>query len=175
MEATAFDELIGPGVSAGETAWADLGSGTGAFTITLRDLLGPDADIYSVEVDEGRLARQEQIFRAMDGGARTHFLAADFTQPLDLPPLDGLLCANSLHFLHDPVPTLARLRGLLKPTGKLLVVEYAMQTANPWVPYPMPFERLRRIAGDAGYGEPTRLALVQTSARRMYSATVRPA
>lgn len=175
MEATAFDELIGPGVSAGETAWADLGSGGGAFTLTLRDLLGPEADIYSVEVDAARLTRQEKIFQAMDGGARTHFIAADFTQPLELPPLDGLLFANSLHFLRDPTPTLSRLRAALKPSGKLLIVEYDMRAANPWVPYPMPFDRFQRIAVDAGYAPPARLALVQTSARRMYSALARPA
>lgn len=175
MELTAFDELIGPGVSPGETAWADLGSGGGAFTLTLRDLLGPWADIYSVEIDPARLARQEKIFQGSDARDRTHFLAADFTGPLDLPPLDGMLFANSLHFLPDPIPTLTRLRATLKPAGKLLLVEYEMQAANPWVPYPIPFERFQQIAVAAGFHTPVRLVELPTGARRMYSAVARAA
>ncbi len=71
--------LIEKGVRRGETAWADLGSGDGAFTLALRELLGPDADIYSVEADASRLAHQERAFRASPGLSTTRFIEADFT------------------------------------------------------------------------------------------------
>jgi len=84
------------------------------------------------------------------------YQVADFTQPLDLPPLDGLLMANSLHFLRDKAPTLRRLVALLKPGGRLVLVEYNADRGNRWVPYPLSYETWRGLAERCGL-EGTRL------------------
>jgi len=54
--------LIRGGVGGG-TTWADLGSGSGAFTLALADLLGPGATIYSVDRDQAALAKQSSALR----------------------------------------------------------------------------------------------------------------
>jgi SAM-dependent methyltransferase len=134
--------------------WADLGSGTGTFTAALVEALGKDAVIFSVDVDVQGLREQERELRARFPGLHLHTRQADFNQPLALPALDGILMANSLHFQEDPCASLAHAARLLAPAGRLLIVEYDVRGASPWVPYPVPWERLAELAACAGLGAP---------------------
>jgi ubiquinone/menaquinone biosynthesis C-methylase UbiE len=144
-------EAAGPG---GE--WADLGSGWGAFTLALADLLGPGSTIYSVDRDSGSLREQERAMRSRFPGVHVEYVQADFTRPLDLPPLDGLLMANSLHFVKDKAPLVERLRGYLKPGGRFVLVEYNADRGNPWVPHPLSYPTWEDLAARAGFAS-TRL------------------
>ncbi len=179
MDSASLLRLIADAVRSGDTAWADLGAGEGAFTRTLRTLLGSAAEIYAVDSNASALRRQQKSLRGDRtlASERTHFLEADFTRTLDLPPLDGLLMANALHYVDadDQVATLRKLGQYLKPTGRLTIVEYDMSRPNPYVPFPVPFESLARLAVAAGYSDPVRLATVPTRYGRggMYSAIVR--
>ena len=139
--------------------WADLGAGSGAFTLALRELLGAEAHIHAVDRDRPRLDELKQAYLSRFGDLnKLHILAADFSHPLDLPPLDGVLMANSLHFFKDQQKLLRRVRDYLKPGGALLLVEYNVDAGNPWVPYPLSFESFRTLAPLAGFREPRLLA-----------------
>jgi SAM-dependent methyltransferase len=140
--------LIKSGVAG--RVWADLGSGTGAFTLALADLLGAGADVYSVDHDRHVLAEQERALRERFPATRLHVRVADFTRPLDLPALDGLVMANSLHFVRDKLPLLERLRGYLAAGGRFVLVEYDADRGNAWVPHPLSFESWRALAERAG-------------------------
>src|SRR5260370_3280100 len=105
------------GISEPGGVWADLGSGGGAFTLALADLLGPGSTIYSVDQDRGALREQERSMRARFPDRAVTYLAADFTRPLELPPLDGIVMAHSLHYHPDQAPDLRLVRGYLKPGG----------------------------------------------------------
>ena len=139
--------------------WAELGSGEGNFTLALAELLGAAGTIYSVDRDGPALARQRDRF-ARGGWPPGSYEAieADFTSTLALPALDGVLLANSLHFQRDKAPVLELVRGYLKPGGRLLLVEYDAERGNPWVPYPLSFERWKRVAADCGFAHTRRLA-----------------
>ncbi|HSH82075.1 MAG TPA: hypothetical protein VLA19_26405, partial [Herpetosiphonaceae bacterium] len=76
------------------------------------------------------------------------------TRPLRLPPLDGLLLANALHFVRDQPALLAQIATYLRPAGRLLVVEYELQAPLRYVPYPVPFARLAELAPTAGFATP---------------------
>jgi ubiquinone/menaquinone biosynthesis C-methylase UbiE len=141
--------LIRDGVVPG--SWADLGSGGGAFTMALADLLGPGARIVSVDRDGGALREQRRAMEAGFPGAAVDYRQADFTRPLDLPELDGVLMANSLHFVRRREPVLERVRRALRPGGRLLLVEYDADRGSPWVPHPMSYRTWERIAADAGF------------------------
>ena len=78
--------------------WADIGSGDGAFTLALRDLAGPEVEIFSVERDRGRLESQKRNFQHEFPGTSIHFMRTGVEDILILPPLDGLIMANSLHY-----------------------------------------------------------------------------
>ncbi len=155
-------------------AWADFGSGTGAFTLALRDLMGPDAEIFSVERDESRLDQQQRNFLVRFPESNVQFLQADFTEPLDLPRLEGIVVANAIHFYRDKERLLRQFREYLKPDGRLVVVEYNADRGNPWVPHPISFETLRQLTPKAGYTEAQLVATVPSSfLREIYSALAR--
>jgi SAM-dependent methyltransferase len=140
--------------------WADLGSGEGAFTLALADLLHGQGSIYSVDRDARALAAQERAMRRRFPHASVTYRAADFTAPLDLPPLDGILMANSLHFVRDKVPLLKRLLAHLRPGGRFVLVEYDSDRGNAWVPYPLSFPSWLRLADEVGLVDTRRLATV---------------
>jgi ubiquinone/menaquinone biosynthesis C-methylase UbiE len=152
--------LIRDGVLGGGSTWADLGSGGGAFTLALADLLGPTGRIVSVDRDASALARQARAFREEFPAVPVDAVVGDFSEPLDLPVLDGVVMANSLHFVRDRATVLGLVRGYLGQRGRLVLVEYDTDHGNPWVPYPLSFETWRTVAAAAGFRETRRLASV---------------
>lgn len=142
--------LIRDGVKGAGPEWADLGSGGGAFTLALADLLGAVGRIHSVDRDRGSLRRQRDAFARLDPRAHVEYLDTDFTRPLELPPLDGVLMANSLHFVRRKEPVLGLVSGLLRPGGRLLLVEYDSDRGNHWVPHPLAYPTWERLAAACG-------------------------
>ena len=160
--------LLRGGVTRGGT-WADLGAGTGAFTLALAELVGPEGEVIAVDRDRGALRDLDHALRP--GGATVRCLAADFTKPIDLASLDGVVMANSLHFVRDKAPVLALVHRMLKPSGRLLLVEYDADHGNTWVPHPMSFETWRALADANGFAETRKLASVPSRfLGRIYSA-----
>jgi ubiquinone/menaquinone biosynthesis C-methylase UbiE len=162
MNHTDHVNLLRDGVPAKGGVWADFGSGAGAFTLALTDLLGSEATIYSVDQDSRALKEQQQAMRARFPAVTVHYLTADFTRPLQLPPLDGVVMANSLHFHRHKEPILQRVYGYLKPGGRLLLVEYNTDSGNTWVPYPLSYPTWETLARHSGFVE-TRLLAARPS------------
>lgn len=141
--------------------WADLGAGSGAFTLALRELVGLEAVIYAVDKDRARLDELTEAHRArFHSDLNLLPLNEDFSRPLSLPALDGIVMANSLHFFKDKERILKHVRSFLKPNGVLLIVEYNAERGNLWVPYPLTFESYRALAPKAGFGEPRLLGTI---------------
>ena len=152
--------------------WADLGAGSGAFTLALRELIGAEADLYAIDREHTRLGELERAWRLRFGDTTgLHLFSADFTRPLDLPPLDGVLMANSLHFYKDKERLLRHIGTFLKLGGRLLLVEYNVDSGNLWVPYPLSFETYQALAVRAGFSAPRLLATHPSSfLRGFYSS-----
>ena len=136
--------------------WADLGAGEGAFTLALADLLGPEAHITAVDRDGAALTRLAEQMGERFPDAVVETKDADFTRPLGLSSLDGIVMANSLHFVRDKALVLKLAREMLRPGGTLIVIEYGSDQGNPWVPHPFSYERWEGMATQAGF-ERTRL------------------
>ena len=79
---------------------------------------------------------------------------ADFTGGLPAGPFDGVLAANSLHFVGRPDPVLDAIGAALALGGRFILVEYDADQGNPWVPHPISFARWRRLAPTHGFVEP---------------------
>ena len=152
--------------------WADLGAGSGAFTLALRELVGPEAVLHAADRDKSRLRELERNFRARFGDVTgLVLLQGDFTRPLHLPPLDGILMANSLHFYRDKTSVLTHVSSFLKPGGRFLLVEYNVDSGNLWVPHPLSFKSYRALAPLASLTEPRLLATHSSSfLKGFYSA-----
>ncbi|MFN8453984.1 MAG: class I SAM-dependent methyltransferase [Anaerolineae bacterium] len=145
--------LLRSGIPAAGGVWADLGSGTGAFTLALAELLGPGGEIYSLDQDRGALRRQERAMQAQFPQTIVHYLNADFTQPLKLPALDGIVLANALHFQKYPAQrqVIQRLKSYLHPGGRLILVEYNVDRGNLWVPHPLSYQSWEKLARESGF------------------------
>ena len=160
MEHRDHVRLIREGVLGGGRIWADLGSGEGAFTLALADLLGPTGSIYTVDRDGGAIQAQVRALRDAFPNVSVMPLVADFTMQLELPPLDGIVMANSLHFERDKLAVLRLVGGYLRPAGRLILVEYDTDHGNPWVPFPLSFRAWATIAAEVGFRETQLLASV---------------
>jgi SAM-dependent methyltransferase len=153
--------LLRPAVTRGGI-WADIGAGEGAFTLALAELLGPGGRIVAVDRDRRALARNETQVRARFPGVGLETLVADLTRPLPLPLLDGLVAANSLHFVaRDRQASVVRaLAASLRPGGRFVIVEYDADRGNPWVPHPFSYPSWERLAGAAGLVDTRRIGRV---------------
>ncbi len=150
--------LLRNGITQQGGVWADFGSGSGAFTLALRELAGADAEIYSIDRDGGRLREQERAFRQMFPNSNIHFMQQDFSKPLTLPPLDGIVMANSLHYFKDKEKLLRHIAQYLIPGGALILVEYNVDRGNMWVPHPLSWPTFEKLAPRAGFEPPRLLA-----------------
>ena len=146
-------ELIRDAVGDGAGIWADLGAGTGTFTRALARILDAGSTIYAVDGDSSAVA----ALRAWAARTTTRVIAvkADFTQPLQLPGLDGalldgILLANALHFVRDAESVLKQLARCVRVGGRIVVVEYDRRAPSRWVPYPIHASQWPRLAAAAG-------------------------
>ncbi len=153
--------------------WADFGSGTGAFTLALADLIGPSGVIYSIDRDRSALAQQARALREQFPHTSVHQQVADFTRPLrdSIPPLDGLIMANSLHFHRHKEPIVQLVKSYLRTQGRLILIEYNIEHGNSAVPYPVSYQQWEELAERCGFTY-TRLLSTRPSRflKEIYSA-----
>jgi ubiquinone/menaquinone biosynthesis C-methylase UbiE len=163
--------LLRKGIATPGGVWADLGSGTGAFTLALADLIGPEGSIYSVDKSAGALREQEREMRAHFPETTLRYIVADFTRRFDLPPLDGVVMANSLHYVKQKDAMVQLVRSYLKPGGRFVLVEYNVDRGNMWVPYPLSYATWESLARMNGFSSTQLLATVPSRfLGSMYSA-----
>lgn len=143
--------LLQDGIPSPGGLWADFGSGNGAFTLALAELLGPGAQIYSIDQKNSALRRQEAALRQHFPDTKLQTITADYTHPLSLPPLDGIVMANALHFQRRKDSVLQLLRSYLQPGGRFILVEYNVDRGNYWVPHPLSYPTWAKLAERNGF------------------------
>lgn len=123
--------------------------------------------VYAVDKDKHALSQLAQLNPAIINHRQ------DFTTPLTLQNLDGILMANSLHFVKQQQSLLKTLSHHLETNGKFVIIEYDIARANPWVPFPVPFEKLQELAARANLSKPVKVATKDSRYHReMYVAVV---
>jgi len=155
--------LLQPGIPEPGGVWADLGCGDGIFTAALHILIRPSGVIYAVDKDRRALRALEREFAVHYPETTLHPLLANFTGPLDLPPLDGLVMANALHFVRHKTPLLVHLSHLLAPGGRFIVVEYNTTRGNYAVPHPLDEAGFLDLASAAGLVEASVISRIPSS------------
>lgn len=129
------------------THWADFGAGSGLFTHALASLLAPGSKI--IAIDKNVTVFEKNI---TENDVRIETLQADFTSAtLYINDLDGILMANSFHFVRDKFDFIKKISSFFKDQECFLIVEYDTDQANPWVPFPVSFRSLKELFQKLGY------------------------
>lgn len=140
--------------SAAGEVWADLGAGTGVFTRALAALVGAGGRVIAVDRDARALGAIRAWAARPRGGPEIEVIDGDVARGLALPPLNGAVLANVLHFIPDAAAVLAAVAERLEPGGRVVVIEYEGRRRSPWVPYPVPVARLAELVRAAGLAPP---------------------
>ena len=128
--------------------WLDLGCGTGLFTLALAVNLPPGSKIIAIDKDEKALKK----IPATANDVVIQTVAADFAyDALDVKEVDGILLANSLHYVKDKETLLKKLISSMKTNGAFLIVEYDRPEGNQWVPYPLTIDAAKNLFKRVGY------------------------
>jgi SAM-dependent methyltransferase len=155
--------------SAHPARWADLGAGSGLFTKALAGLLSAGSEIYAAD------KKPVSVFSDFPRHITLHQLTIDFvTEELPFNELDGILMANSFHYVKEKMAFIKKLIQALKKTGMLLVVEYDSNVpVGNWVPYPVDFLNLKILFMRAGFRTVEKLGeYPSVYGRKMYSAVI---
>jgi 2-polyprenyl-3-methyl-5-hydroxy-6-metoxy-1,4-benzoquinol methylase len=174
MEISTALRLIQKGITQTNTpqVWADLGAGKGLFTHALANLLNRGSVVYAVDRDSAAL----RSITTTRSEVTINKVNKDFIHDsLALPPLDGIIMANALHFVAHQRPLLRILKKNLKDAGRIILIEYDMSTASPWVPYPVSFLSLQAMLPDLGFTSATKLDEVPSVYNRanIYAALIK--
>ncbi|PSL44198.1 methyltransferase family protein [Chitinophaga niastensis] len=154
-----------------ETVWADLGCGSGLFTFALANLLQPGSTIYALDKNNIVLSEQSNPHHITIHQQQTDFEKSE----IDFVNLDGVLMANSLHYVANKKQLINKLSSCIKDNGIFLIVEYETTKANPWVPYPIKFDLLRELFQSAGFASVIKLGEKPSvyGAEKMYAALIK--
>jgi SAM-dependent methyltransferase len=168
----AIEMLADSGVDAlGPTIWADLGCGNGTFTLALAAVLASGSIIHAMDLDGSALGRIPSPHKRVR--ISTH--RGDFMKhPWPFAGLDGILMANSLHYVESQAAFIRECESHMKPHRRFLIVEYDASEASRWVPYPVGQTRLTTLFERAGYLSVRVLRSRQSIYRRapLYAAVI---
>lgn len=132
-------------ISPKQTAWADLGCGSGTFTYALANLLAPQSNVIAVD-------KSRQQLSTIVNDVTIKFQQADFViDILGFKELDGILMANALHYVKNKLQFIQQLKNYLNKKGMFIIIEYDTMQANRWVPYPLNMQALKDLFSEAGF------------------------
>jgi ubiquinone/menaquinone biosynthesis C-methylase UbiE/cytochrome c556 len=110
------------GVRPGEVI-ADIGAGSGYFTVRLAQHVGPAGHVYAVDVSPDMIRHLHQRVRDMELLNVSPILAPP-DDPLLPQPVDRFLVVDVWHHVEDQSGYLAKLRNRLKPGGQVIMIDF---------------------------------------------------
>ena len=147
----AVDFLSELDFSKGEV-WADIGAGTGVFTMAIAELL-TEGKIFALDKSPHMLWRLSP-----PGNISLQIVDTDFLKPLPIDQCDGMVMANALHYTDQWVSTLRNVLEQLKEGGQFILIEYETSMSNPYVPFPIRFSQFEDICSEVGLSAPRQIA-----------------
>ncbi|MBC7851562.1 MAG: class I SAM-dependent methyltransferase [Chitinophagaceae bacterium] len=135
----------------GPARWADLGCGSGLFTRAIAALLPAGSTVFGIDTDPG-------INNQNVDDVEIKTVKSDFSKDFSVDELDGIIMANSLHYIKNKPEFVQNLKTTLKPGATVIIVEYDTdKPVSHWVPYPISHRKLVDLFYEAQYGTITKL------------------
>lgn len=128
------DIVAASGVAPGMTV-ADVGAGTGLFTVLFAQAVGPQGTVYAVDIAPEFVGRT--VARAQAEGFDNVKGVVNDQRQAGLPPgaVDLVFMSDTYHHFEYPQAMLASLHQALRPGGMLVVVDFRRQPgrSSTWV------------------------------------------
>jgi ubiquinone/menaquinone biosynthesis C-methylase UbiE len=110
----------------------DMGCGNGFYTLKLSPLVGDDGQVLAVDIQPEMLHLLDEQTKSAKLTNIKPILGSVIDPHLPEGNVDLILCVDVYHEFSHPEHMLAAMRKALKPTGRLVLVEF--RTEDPKVP-----------------------------------------
>src|SRR3954447_6425912 len=119
---------VGPGQTV-----ADIGAGSGYYTVRLADAVGPTGRVFATDIQPEMLALLRKRLAGRNGGSNVELVQGTPTEST-LPDgaIDLALMVDVYHELAQPQVFLRSLKRALKADGRLVLIEFRKE--SEWVP-----------------------------------------
>jgi len=109
---------------------ADLGAGSGWFTIRLAGRVGPNGMVYAEDIQRQMI---DSITRRVEriGLKNVKTVLGTPTDPRLPAPVDAVLIVDSYHEMEQPVALLKNVSRSLKPNGRIGIVNFTKTGGGP--------------------------------------------
>jgi predicted methyltransferase len=109
---------------------ADLGAGSGWFTIKLANRVGPNGLVYAEDIQRPMI---QAIKIRLDrlGLKNVVTVLGTATNPALPKPVDAVLIVDAYHEMEHPVALLANVATSLKPLGRIGIVDFRKDGGGP--------------------------------------------
>lgn len=116
-------------------AIADVGAGTGLFTLMFAAAVGAEGTVHAVDVMPGFLAHIRAKVEKAGLIDRVRFVqATDRSSGLAAGSVDAIFMSDAYHHLEYPQHTLATLRAALRPGGTLWLIDFRRdEDSDEWL------------------------------------------
>jgi len=109
---------------------ADLGAGSGYFSVRMAPLLGPTGKVLAVEIQDEMLDAIRSRAAALKAGHIEAVKGTETDPGLAAGSVDLVLMVDVYHELAYPFETMTRVVAALKPSGRVAFVEYRKEDSS---------------------------------------------
>jgi ubiquinone/menaquinone biosynthesis C-methylase UbiE len=102
---------------------ADLGAGTGVFSLPFAKAVGPGGKVYAIDVDAALLAIVKEKATATSI-SNIETIVAGASDPKVPEPVDLLFVCDTMHHLPNQAEYVKQFAKLLKPGGRVAVIDF---------------------------------------------------
>ncbi|UCE88659.1 MAG: methyltransferase domain-containing protein [Pseudomonadota bacterium] len=129
-EAIVHASGVGPGMSV-----ADVGAGTGLFTLLFASRVGNAGRVYAVDISETFVREVEARARTQGAGNVAGVVSEPRDAGLPSSALDLVFVCDTYHHFEYPQDMLRSIHDALRPDGTLVVIDYrkVAGTSSQWV------------------------------------------
>lgn len=110
---------------------ADLGAGSGWFTIRLAGRVGPNGHVFAEDIQRPMIQAIKVRVDRLGLSKRVTTVLGTANDPQLPVPVDAVLIVDAFHEMEQPVALLRNLATRLKPNGRIGIVQFTKEGGGP--------------------------------------------